>query len=267
MLSSPRFLFSCQMALQDVVRKRDPSQAPPWVQPSPGGPEVPRPFLLSHGTTTLAFRCSHGVVVAADTRSSCAGLVSDPSSRKVVTLHQHLIATTSGTSADCATWLRLLRCALRLRHLSEGRQPSVAGAAKLLALMLRGCTQKDLCVATLLCGWDRQGPGLHYVYSDGTRFSGDVLAVGSGSTYAYGVLDGTYRYDLPRAEAFWLARQAVAHATHRDAYSGGNVDLYHVRPNGWVFVSREDLSQVYRGLEFRAEEDGDRKEDPHEETN
>ncbi|KAK9398222.1 proteasome subunit beta type-11 [Crotalus adamanteus] len=255
------------MALQDVVSKRDPPRGPSWPQPPSGGPGVPRPFLLSHGTTTLAFRCSHGVVVAADTRSSCAGLVADPSSRKVITLHRHLLATTSGTSADCAAWLRLLRCALRLRHLSEGQQPSVAGAAKLLAFMLRGCTQKDLCVATLLCGWDGQGPGLHYVYSDGTCFSGDVLAVGSGSTYAYGVLDGTYRYDLPQAEAFRLARQAVAHAAHRDAYSGGNVDLYHVRPDGWVCVSREDLSQVYHGLESRAEEDGDLREDPHEETN
>uniref|UniRef100_A0A8C6VLS1 proteasome endopeptidase complex n=1 Tax=Naja naja TaxID=35670 RepID=A0A8C6VLS1_NAJNA len=151
--------------------------------------------------------------------------------------------------------------------LRRRQQPSVAGAAKLLAFMLRGCAQKDLCVATLLCGWDCQGPGLHYVYSDGTRFSGDVLAVGSGSPYAYGVLDVAYRYDLPRAEAFWLARQAVAHAAHRDAYSGGNVDLYHVRPDGWVCVSREDLSQVYRGLVFRAEKDGDGREGAQEEAN
>uniref|UniRef100_A0A8D2LGI8 Proteasome subunit beta n=1 Tax=Varanus komodoensis TaxID=61221 RepID=A0A8D2LGI8_VARKO len=69
------------------------------------GVVVPAPFPLSHGTTTLAFRCSHGVVVAADTRSSCAGLVADPSSRKVITLHPHLLATTSGTSAD---WLQAL---------------------------------------------------------------------------------------------------------------------------------------------------------------
>ncbi|XP_062993283.1 proteasome subunit beta type-11 [Elgaria multicarinata webbii] len=234
-----------------------PSEAPSWPLPPPGGMAVPPPFLLSHGTTTLAFCCSHGVVVAADTRSSCKGLVCDPSSRKVITLHPHLLATTSGTSADCSAWLRLLRSSLRLRQLHAGRQLSVAGAAKLLAFLLRGCHNKDLCVATLLCGWDHKGPGLHYVYSDGTCLSGDVFSVGSGSPYAYGVMDGGYRYDLPRAEAFMLARQAVAHATHRDAYSGGNVDLYHVRPSGWVCVSREDLSEVFRGLGPAAEDDGD----------
>ncbi|XP_042329841.1 proteasome subunit beta type-11 [Sceloporus undulatus] len=227
---------------------------------------VPPPFLLPHGTTTLAFRCSHGVVVAADTRSSCGSLVSDPSSRKVITLHRHLLATTSGTSADCATWLRLLRSSLRLRHLNEGRQPSVAGAAKLLALLLRGCHSKDLCVATLLCGWDHKGPGLYYVYSDGTCLSGDIFSVGSGSPYAYGAMDGSYSYDMPCDEAFLLAREAVAHAAHRDAYSGGNVDLYHVRPSGWVCISREDLGNVYRGLRPMVEDIVDDEENQQGET-
>lgn len=251
------------MALQNILGMDLPSRTPQWPLPPPGGVAVPPPFLLSHGTTTLAFRCSHGVVAAADTRSSSGSLVASPSSRKVITLHRHLVATTSGTSADCAAWLRLLRCSLRLRQLHEGQLPSVAGAAKLLAFLLRGCHNKDLCVATLLCGWDRSGPGLHYVYSDGTCLSGDIFAVGSGSPYAYGVLDGAYRYDLPVSEAFLLARHAVAHAAHRDAYSGGNVDLYHVRPSGWVCVSREDLAGVYRGLGPSAEEDEDCEENQY----
>uniref|UniRef100_A0A670KA46 Proteasome subunit beta 11 n=1 Tax=Podarcis muralis TaxID=64176 RepID=A0A670KA46_PODMU len=221
-LFSQCFQNPSQMALQSVLGLDLPPQAPSWPLPPPSGRVVPLPFPLSHGTTTLAFRCSHGVVVAADTRAS---------------------TTTSGTSADCASWLRLLRCSLRLRQLHGGRQVSVAGAAKLLAFLLRGCRHKDLCVATVLCGWDDGGPALRYVYSDGTCLQGDIFAVGSGSPYAYGVMDGSYRFDLPRDEAFMLARQAVAHAAHRDAYSGGNVDLYHVRPSGWVCVSREDLGQ------------------------
>ncbi|XP_020665416.3 proteasome subunit beta type-11 [Pogona vitticeps] len=251
------------MALQNILGLNRRPPGPRWPWPPPCGTVVRPPFLLSHGTTTLAFRCDHGVVVAADTRSSCGGLVSDPASRKVVILHSHLLATTSGTSADCATWLRLLRCSLRLRQLQEGRQPSVAGAAKLLAFLLRGCRHRDLCVATLLCGWDHTGPSLYYVYSNGTCLSGDAFSVGSGSPYAYSVIDGAYRYDLPRDEAFLLARQAVGHAAHRDAYSGGNVDLYHVRPTGWVCLSREDLSEVYRGLRPTVYEE---KDDEYEEN-
>jgi 20S proteasome subunit beta 5 len=36
---------------------------------------------------------------------------------------------------------------------------------------------------------DLQGPALFYVDSDGQRLKGDLFSVGSGSTFAYGVLD------------------------------------------------------------------------------
>lgn len=66
-----------------------------------------------------------------------------------------------------------------------------------------------------------QGPGLYYVDNDGTRTPGEVFSVGSGSIYAYGVLDSGYRKDLNDEEAYELGRRAIYHATHRDASSGG----------------------------------------------
>ena len=41
-----------------------------------------------------------------------------------------------------------------------------------------------------------QGPGLYYVDSDGTRLTNNMFSVGSGSTYAYGVLDSGYRHSV-----------------------------------------------------------------------
>ena len=60
--------------------------------------------------------------------------------------------------------------------------------------------------------------------TDGTRMSNDLFSVGSGSTYAYGVLDSYYRYDLTVEEARELGRRAIYHATYRDSYSGGTVN-------------------------------------------
>lgn len=51
-----------------------------------------------------------------------------------------------------------------------------------------------------------------------------MFSVGSGSTYAYGVLDSGYKYDLTPEEAYDLGTRAIYHATHRDAYSGGVVN-------------------------------------------
>ena len=75
----------------------------------------------------------------------------------------------------------------------------------------------------MICGWDKKGPGLYYVDSDGTRLTNNLFSVGSGSTYAYGVLDSSYKWDLSVDEARELGRKAIYHATYRDAYSGGIV--------------------------------------------
>jgi 20S proteasome subunit beta 5 len=69
------------------------------------------------------------------------------------------------------------------------------------------------------------------------------FAVGSGSTYAYGVLDGEYRWDMTEAEAVELGKRAIWHAVHRDAYSGGQNNVYVVRADGWEQVHRGDVME------------------------
>ena len=42
----------------------------------------------------------------------------------------------------------------------------------------------------MIAGWDdNRGPSLYYHDDDGTRLRGKLFSVGSGSTYAYGILD------------------------------------------------------------------------------
>ena len=114
-------------------------------------------------------------------------------------------------------------------------------------------------MGTMITGWDKtvrsslffcckrfslglaKGPKLYYVDSDGTRLQGHKFSVGSGSTYAYGVLDRGYRPDLTDEEAQDLGRRAIYHATHRDAYSGGTINVYHVKPDGWHKISSDDM--------------------------
>lgn len=68
-----------------------------------------------------------------------------------------------------------------------------------------------------------KGPRVFYVDSDGSRIEGSVFSVGSGSTFAYGVLDNGYDPSMSVGEAVELGRRAIVHATHRDAMSGGLV--------------------------------------------
>lgn len=51
-----------------------------------------------------------------------------------------------------------------------------------------------------------------------------MFSTGCGNSYAYGVVDSGYREDMTVEEAYELGRRGIAHATHRDAYSGGVVN-------------------------------------------
>ena len=95
----------------------------------------------------------------------------------------------------------------------------------------------------MIVGADKSGTSIFYVDNDGTRLKGDCFSVGSGSTFAYGVLDQGYRWDLTDDEAKELGRRSIYAAGHRDAFSGNTVNLYHVKPEGWEFIRNYDFSE------------------------
>lgn len=141
----------------------------------------------------------------------------------------------AGGAADCSFWERNLGRHCRLYELRNKERISVAAASKLLANMIDPYKGMGLSMGTMITGWDKTGPRLFYVDSDGSRLEGDLFAVGSGSTYAYGVLDSAYRNEMSVDEAIELGRRAILQATHRDAMSGGFV-------TGMVLFLSSDVS-------------------------
>ncbi|KAJ3694376.1 hypothetical protein LUZ60_009856 [Juncus effusus] len=197
------------------------------------------------GTTTLAFIFNEGVIVAADSRASMGGYISSQSVRKIIEINPYMLGTMAGGAADCQFWHRNLGIKCRLHELANKRRISLAGASKLLANILFSYRGMGLSIGTMIAGWDEKGPGLYYVDSEGGRLKGNRFSVGSGSPYAYGVLDNGYRADMSVEEAHELARRAIYHATFRDGASGGVVSVYHVGPDGWKKLSGDDVTELH----------------------
>ncbi|KAJ7172266.1 N-terminal nucleophile aminohydrolase [Mycena filopes] len=150
---------------------------------------------IQHGTTTLAFRFKGGVIVAVDSRATAGSYVASGTVKKVIEINPYLLGTMAGGAADCQYWETYLG---------------------IIAASMNSVTGNG----TMICGWDKTGPSVFYVDSDGTRLKGDLFSVGSGSTHAYGVLDQGYHWDLTDAEAQELGRRSIYAAGHRDAFSG-----------------------------------------------
>lgn len=175
---------------------------------------------LKHGTTTLAFRYKGGVVIAVDSRASAGSYIASGSVKKVIEINPYLLGTMAGGAADCQYWETYLGMQCRLYELRNKERISVAAASKILSNLVYSYKGMGLSMGTMICGWDKTGPAIFYVDSEGSRMKGDLFSVGSGSTFAYGVLDQGYHWDLEYDEALDLARRSIYAATHRDAYSG-----------------------------------------------
>jgi 20S proteasome subunit beta 5 len=106
-------------------------------------------------------------------------------------------------------------------------------------------------MGTMFTGSDKSGASLYYIDNDATRLKGNLFAVGSGGTFAYGVLDTNYRYDLSLDEAVKLGIRAIASATYKDSASGGVVRVYHVTNNGsWDLIHDAlDVSELHYEFE------------------
>lgn len=208
---------------------------------------------FSKGTTTLAFKYQGGVIVAVDSRATGGSYIASQTVKKVIEINPYLLGTMAGGAADCQYWERVLAKQCRIYELRNKERISVAGASKLLANMIYSYKDMGLSMGTMIAGWDKRGPGLYYVGDDGTRTTNNIFSVGSGSTFAYGVLDTDYKWDLTDIEAYELGRRAIYHATHRDAMSGGMVRIYHMKSTGWVKISEEDVSELHYKYKKAAE--------------
>ncbi|NWR04029.1 PSB5 protein, partial [Paradoxornis webbianus] len=154
------FAEDSEEAIPEIVR--DPAgppralAAPPWGLPAaPSGPGLE----LLHGTTTLAFKSPFGVTVAVDSRATAGSYIASQSVRKVLPINSRILGTMAGGAADCSFWQRLVARQCRVQELRNKEPVSVAAASKLLANLVYQYKGAGLSLGTMVCGWDKRGPG------------------------------------------------------------------------------------------------------------
>lgn len=201
------------------------------------------PLEFFHGTTTLSFTFQGGIIAAVDSRASLGSFVGSKTTQKVLPVNSHVLGTMAGGAADCSIWIRYLKSQALLHELMEGTRMTVTRASKILSNTLYARRNQDLSVGTMIMGFDGDKPRIFYLDNTGKRIQGDMFAVGSGSTFALGVLDNEFRHDLSVDQAIALGIKAIRHATFRDAYSGGFINVYLITQQGWEKVYTEDIAR------------------------
>jgi len=185
---------------------------------------------LKTGTTTVGIVCKNGVIIAADRRATAGNMIVDKKAQKVHILSDDFAVTIAGSVSDAQLLIKLIKAELKLKEVRTNKNATVKEAANLLGGFLYSSIRRMSMLPSiahfLLAGKDRNGTHLYDLFPDGsvTKVT-DFISSGSGSVFAYGVLESQYTPDITIEQGVKLATKAVNAALQRDSASGNGLDV------------------------------------------
>ncbi len=196
---------------------------------------------LKTGTTTVGIVCKDGIVLAADKRATAGHMIVDKRADKVHVISDDFAVTIAGNVSDAQLTIKLIRAELKLKEVRTYKKPSAKEAANLLGGILYSSIRRPSMMPGiahfLLGGKDVHGLHLYDLFPDGsiTRIT-DFISSGSGSVFAYGVLETQYKKDMTTDEAVALAVKCVNTALQRDSASGNGIDV--------IVINEKEIKRV-----------------------
>jgi proteasome beta subunit len=190
------------------------------------------------GTTTIGIKCSDGIVLVADKRSSAGHLVANKEEEKVKKISDNIAVTTAGLVSDAQLLTKLIRAELRLIKIRRGGEAvKVKEAANLLATFLyhniRKMSMVPGIVGFLLGGKDADGFKLYDLGMDGSVTEHKDFAVsGSGSELALGVLESLYEPGMNVQKGVQMGIRAINSSLKRDLATGNGIDVFTITKDG-----------------------------------
>jgi|SRR5579859_5224168 len=164
---------------------------------------------LLKGTTTIAMICKDGVVLGTERRATAGTMIAAKQTQKVFKIDDNLGLTIAGLVGDAQTLVRYLRAEVSLYRLRRSAPLSVEGAATLLSNILSGNRMFPYYAWLLMGGVDAKGGHVFSVDPAGGSIEDRFVSVGSGSTFAYGVLEEGYSRDISVSDGVDLALRGL----------------------------------------------------------
>ncbi len=193
--------------------------------------------LVKTGTTTIGIKCKDGIVLAADKRATAGHMIVDKKAEKVHIIDKKVALTIAGLVSDAQFLTKLGRAEIKLKTLKSNSEITVKEAANMMANLsyanLRKMSMVPGIVGFLVGGADNSGYHLYNIGVDGSVTEEDKFTSdGSGSVFAYGVLETLYTEDMTLDQGQELVLKALNAAMQRDSASGSGIDVVRITSAG-----------------------------------
>ena len=201
------------------------------------------------GTTTVGITCKDGVVFASEQRATMGSLIAHKNTQKIFKIDDHIVATIAGSVGDAQSLMKYISAEVSLYQLRNNTQMSIDSAATLTSNILHSARFAPYLVQTLLGGVDAKGPKIYSIDPSGGLIPDDFISTGSGSVFAYGVLEDRYSKDLTVDEGIDVAIRAIKSAMERDTYSGNGILVSIVKSDdGYKALTKEEIQKRYNKI-------------------
>ncbi len=203
------------------------------------------------GTTTLGMVCKDGVIMATEHRATMGTLIAHTETQKLFRIDEHIGLTTAGLVGDAQNLARYITAEAELYRLKRDQTMTIKAASSLTANILSGSRFYPYWVQLLLGGWDKDGGHIYSLDAAGGSIPDKYCATGSGSPYAYGVLEDNYKDDQTTSQGVDIAIRALNAAMKRDSASGNGYDIVVISEKGWKPVSKKDVEKRKQKLNIK----------------
>ncbi|MBU5575070.1 MAG: archaeal proteasome endopeptidase complex subunit beta [Candidatus Aenigmatarchaeota archaeon] len=199
---------------------------------------------LKTGTTTVGIIYKDGVVIGAESKSTLGYMVDSKVAKKIFKLDDHIGITIAGSVGDAQSLIRILRAQFKLYKLERG-PITLKAAATLLSNIMQGTKWMPYFNQLILAGYDNEGP---HIYSfdplGGFDTNDKFYSTGSGSPFAYGVLEANFKENMNMEEAISLVIKSIKSAIERDIASGGKeISIAIIDKNGFKELSSNEIKK------------------------
>ncbi len=197
-----------------------------------------------HGTTTVGLVCSDGVVLATDTRVTAGGFIAHKRGKKLLRIDDNIAMTISGGVADAQNVVDTLKYYTKLYRIERRRQMPVKAAAQVVSNVLFSSRLYPFIADVLVGGIDTKGGSLFNVDFFGSMNQEKMIATGSGSPVAYGILEAEFKEGMTTAKAYPLAAKAIIAATRRNVATGDHFDIAVLDKDGFREIPEQEKDKL-----------------------
>ena len=196
------------------------------------------------GTTTIGIVFKDGVILATEKRATMGYMIASKKAKKVYKVAERIGMTTAGGVGDAQQLARILTVECNLYQIRRSRSITVGASATLLSNYLNQNRYFPYYVQLLVGGIDETGPSIYSVDAmGGATKEEEIVATGSGSPMAYGVLEDRFRKDMNEEEAIDIAIRALKSAMKRDAGSGEGIHVVVITKDRYQEMGEDALSK------------------------